>query len=91
MRFPPEFLLGISKAANSPRKEHMSMSIIIQKPYIHLEKELRRAFEGEEDVKIIVDRRQGERRQNQQAIESERRQAGRRLSKEKLIEVLISP
>ena len=33
------------------------MSIIIQRPYSHLGKELRSVFKGEKDVKIIVDRR----------------------------------
>jgi len=82
MKLPPEFLLGISKAANSSETPPMSMSII---------KELHLAFEGEEDVRIILDRRQGERRQCKQAIKSERRQTGRRHSKEKLVEVIISP
>ena len=49
------------------------MSIIIQRPYSHLEKELRSVFKGEKDVKIIVDRRFDERRTTQQAVEVERR------------------
>jgi hypothetical protein len=53
-------------------------SIIIRRPYAHLKEELRRAFEGQEDVKVIVDKRNGERRTSQQPVAMECRQADRR-------------
>ncbi len=90
MNFPPKFLLRIAKAVPPPEEGAGIMSIIIRQPYAHLEKELRRAFKGEKDVKVIVDRRDGERRTTQQAVEIERRRADRRHPNEELVEVVIS-
>ena len=86
----PEFLLRIAKATSSLEGGAGVMSIIIRQPYAFLEKELRSAFEGQEDVKVIVDRRYRERRTRTQAVESERRHADRRGPKEELVEVLLS-
>ena len=66
------------------------MSIIIHRPYALLEEELNRAFKGQEDVKVIVDKRNGERRASRQLVELDRRRAGRRIPKEELVEVVIS-
>jgi len=82
--------LKIVKAVPTPEEEAGIMSIIIQRPYSHLEKELRRVFKGEKDVKVIVDRRYGERQPTQQTVEIERRQADRRHLNEELVEVVIS-
>lgn len=61
----PRFLLRIARATNPPEGGAGMMSIIIRRPYAHLKEELCRAFEGQEDVKVIVDRRYGERRTSQ--------------------------
>jgi hypothetical protein len=90
MSFLPKFLLKIVKALPSSEEGAGIMSVIIQRPYSHLEKELRSVFKGERDVKIIVDRRFGERRKSRQAVEVERRHADQRQPKEELIEVVIS-
>lgn len=90
MRLSPEFLLKITKTANSSEKGSKTMHIIAYQPYIHLEKELQRAFKGQEDVKVTVDRRYGERRTGQKKVELDRRKSDRRQSKEKLLEVVIS-
>lgn len=74
----PRFLLRIARATNPPERGTGMMSIIIRRPYAHLEQELCRAFEGQEDVKVIVDRRYDERRTSQQPVAMERRQADRR-------------
>jgi len=90
MSFLPKFLLKIVKAVPTPEEEAGIMSIIIQRPYSQLEKELSSVFKGEKDVKIIVDRRFGERRMTQQAVEVERRHADQRQPKEELIKAVIS-
>jgi len=90
MSFLPDFLLRIAKTVPTPEEGAGIMSIIIRRPYDHLEKELCRAFKGEEDVKVIVDRRYVERRTTQQAVEIERRRADRRHPNEELVEVVIS-
>ena len=63
--------------------------IVIRQPYAHLEDEVRRAFAGREDVKVVVDRRAGERRATQQQVMVDRRRADRRRAKEELVDVLI--
>lgn len=90
MSFLPEFIMRIAKGAHLSGGGSGITSIIIRKPYAHLEKELRSAFKGQEDIKIILDRRYEERRKRRQAVAVERRKAGRRGPKEELIEVIIS-
>ncbi len=90
MNSPPDFKLKIAKEVHSPEEGPGITSIIIRQPYAHLEKELSSAFKGEEDVKVIVDGRYVERRKSRQAVEIERRRAGRRRPKEELVEVVIS-
>ena len=86
----PGFLMRIAKASFPPEQGVGMMSIVIRRPYAFLEKELRSTFEGQEDVKVIVDRRYGERRTSQQMVALERRCADRRRPKEELVEVVLS-
>ena len=90
MSFLPKFLLRIAKAVPPPEEGAWIMSIVIQRPYAHLEKELRSAFKGQKDVKVIVDQRYGERRTSKQAVEIDHRRADKRQPKEELIEAVIS-
>jgi len=66
------------------------MTIVIMRPYAHLEKEMHSVFRGQEDVKVILDRRCGEQRKGRQATAEERRMASRRRPKEELVEVVFS-
>jgi len=86
----PGFLIKIAKATSPPEPGAGMMSIIIRQHYAYLEKELCSTFEGQEDVKVIVDRRYGQRRTRTQTVELERRDADRRRPKEELVEVLLS-
>ena len=87
----PEFTMRIAKKANlSEERSGINSIIVIRRPYAHLEKELRTAFKGQKDVKVILDKRYGERRKRQRAVGAERRKADRRRPKEDLIEVLFS-
>jgi hypothetical protein len=65
------------------------MLLIVRRPYAHLEDQLRRAFEGRDDVVVIHDRRRGARRRSAGAAREERRQAERRSSQEDVLEVVI--
>ena len=89
MKFLVDFIMKIAKSTPSSEENPGITSIIIRQPYAHLEKELRRAFNREEDVKVIVDRRYGERRKRLQAVEIERREVDKRRPKEELVEVVI--
>ncbi len=66
------------------------MTIVVMRSYTRLEKELRSGFKGQEDVKVILDKRYGERRKRLQDIAVEHRKDDRRRLKEELIEVAIS-
>ncbi|MFQ5520187.1 MAG: hypothetical protein ACE5FK_02215 [Candidatus Methylomirabilia bacterium] len=65
------------------------MVIVVRQSYAYLEEELRKVFDEQADVRVIVDRRHGERRASRQPVAAERRQADRRRSKEVLVEVAI--
>ena len=86
----PGFLLSISKASPPLHQGIGTMTIIVQRPYAHLEKELRTTFQGQEGVNVIVDRRHEERRLAEQPVAVERRRADRRTEGEELIRVLLS-
>ncbi len=82
--------MRIAKKAHLSEEEVGIMTIVVHPAYTHLERELRRAFKGQEDVKIILDRRQGERRKNTKAVGADRRKADRRHLKEEIVEVVVS-
>ena len=86
----PGFLIRIAKPSSPPEQGSVMMSIVIRRPYAFLEKELRSTFEGQEDVKVIVDRRYRERRKNKQPVGAERRCADRRGAKRELVELVLS-
>lgn len=89
MEFLPRFLLRILRANPRPGGSRVMVYILIPQPYAYLEEELRRAFQGQENVKVIVDRRYGGRRTSRQVVAAERRGADRRKPKEELAEVVI--
>ena len=86
----PGLQLKIGKATVQPEQGAGTISMIIQRPYTRLKKQLRRAaFEWQEDVNIIVDRRYRERRASEELFAAERRRADRRRLKEQLVEVIL--
>jgi len=90
MSYLPKFRLKISKSAHLSEGEPGITSIIIMRPYAHLERELRNTFKEEDDVKVILDKRYEERRKKEQAVATEHRKTSRRRPKEELVEVVIS-
>jgi hypothetical protein len=90
MNFLPGLVLKIGKATVPPEQGIGTMSIIIQRRYVHLEEEMLGVFGEQEDVNLIVDRRYGERRASQQHFAVERRCADQRTSKEPVVEVVLS-
>jgi hypothetical protein len=84
-----DFLLSVAKAAVPPEKHPGSMCIISKRPYTHLENELRRTFDRQADVKMVVDRRYGGRLVSQQPVSEDRRRGDRRKKKEPLAEAVI--
>lgn len=81
-------LLRIFKSGSS--KEVGQMTIIVQKPYDTLLKELQKTFMNQEDVNIAMDRRYGQRRTTKKLVTNDRRVTDRRKTKQLLVEVVIS-
>jgi len=82
--------MRIAKKDSLPEESAGMMTVVVMRPYAHLEKELRSVFKGQEDVKVISDKRYGERRKRLQAVTKECRKDDRRRPKEELVEVAIS-
>ncbi len=82
--------MRIAKKDSLPEESAGMMTVVVMRPYARLEKEIRSAFKGQEDVKVILDKRNGERRKRLQDIAVERRKDDRRRPKEELAEVAIS-
>ena len=95
--FVMSFVTTLTTAAQSEGPVHSEgnpgnpgkVYIILPRPRAYLEGLMAKAFEGHEDVAIVVDRRYGERRTRQQPVAVERRRMERRRSKEEVIEVVI--
>jgi len=68
---------------------HERVSIIVPATHTHLLDLLAKAFEGREDVEVIVDRRRGDRRAQERPVAVERRRAERRRPKGEAIEFVI--
>jgi len=86
----PGILVSILRGNPGPGQGRGTMYIIIKQPHAYLQETLRRAFEGQENVQVIVDRRYRERRTTTGSVAVERRQADRRSSREHLVEVIIT-
>ena len=84
------FLLKILKSAPISKEEAGQMNIIVRRPYDYLATDLLRVFNGQEDVKVKVDSRYGQRRTKKEPFSDERRRDDRRRKKETLVEVVIS-
>jgi len=86
----PGILVSILRANPGPGHGLGTMYVIIAQTHAYLEGTIRTAFEGQENVRIMVDRRHGERRATSESVPFERRQADRRRSRENLVEVVVT-
>lgn len=89
MEFVATFLLSVLSATGESPPGRRKIYIVVRRPYAYLEEGLRRAFEAQEDVKVIVDRRYDERRTSTHPAPVERRRAHRRHGKEEPLEIVI--
>ena len=69
--------------------DHERITIVVPRAHAYLVDLLAKAFAQRRDVEIIVDRRHGARRVQQQAVAVERRRTERRRPKETVIEVVL--
>jgi len=78
---------ALTGGENSPGDPHR-VHIVVPRSHAYLADLLAKAFEGRGDVEVIVDRRRGDRRMQQQPVTVERRRADRRRPKDATIEVV---
>lgn len=86
----PIFLLKFFEAVPRRQEGRGMMYIIIRPPFDFLEYGFRRAFEGQENIRVVLDRRSAQRRTGRQPIAVERRRTDQRMPKEEIGEVVIS-
>ena len=91
MAVGPDFLLRVLSATPQSYLTGGTTYVIVRRPYAYLAEELRLALQGREDVKVLVDRRQGERRARNRRFAVDRRRSDRRGTKEELLEVVVVP
>lgn len=85
----PDFLVVISKNVKSPQKSAEEMFIVIQRAFAQLQEELDKAFTGQSEVQVIVDKRYVDRRVTARPVQIEHRRTDRRSLKQKMVDVLI--
>ena len=83
------FILKILKSTATKRSQTGQMLIFVHRPFASLISDLTRTFKGKEDVKIAIDRRNGDRRQQKHSVELDRRQSDRRKPRAQLLEVVF--
>ena len=90
MSFQIRFLLSIDKAFRSVEQGPEVFSVVIQRPFSHLEEEFRNMFDDHSDVRVIMVNRDGDRRVKQRTVDQDRRRADRRRPQEEMLEVVMS-
>ena len=84
------FLLQILSVTRGLDPSDATMVMIIGRPHAYLEDVLQQALSGNENFKIVVDRRHGERRAGRRPVAFERRRADRRRVTEPLAQVVVT-
>jgi hypothetical protein len=86
----PSLVMSIARPAIQVEREQAEKMLIIVKSHYHpLLKEIDKVFSGQRGVRILVDRRMGERRKAEQPVSSERRISDRRKHEEELLKVIL--
>lgn len=83
------FIFKILKSTATHTSQTGQMLIFVNRPFASLISDLSRTFKGKDDVKIAIDRRNGERRLKNFPVESNRRHFDRRKPRAPLLEVIF--
>jgi hypothetical protein len=90
MKTTPSFILSIARPPDQDVPERPeSMLIVVRRRYDNLLRELNEVFSGQQGVRILVDRRQGQRRRVEHPVSLDRRKADRRKHQEELLKVIL--
>lgn len=68
----------------------MTSYVIIRREFSYLEPLIRSLFEEAEDVKVLIDRRTGDRREDTPPEEGDRRRPGNRRASTPMLDILIT-
>ncbi len=98
MKLPSSYVQKTSRANGQLREDETGngkMLLVLRRRYAYLHKTLEEAFRGQEDVEVLVDRREGKhswgkRRKGGSPVLSECHQMDRRKRKEEVLEVILS-
>ena len=77
------FLLQIQKNRMAVRGSSDEMNILVRRPHSYMADELRKLYEDQDQVNIIVDRRYGDRRQKLKPVNNDCRSVERRSAAER--------
>ena len=90
MTTPSKLLLKITKNFQPHEERDGITYVVVKRAYGHLLREMERVFEKEQNVRVILEGRNGDRRKSLAAIGEDRRHRDRRGRREEMIEIILS-
>lgn len=82
--------LRITKAEKKETGGPSTNLIVVSRPFSQLKSRLKRTFADKENYKVIVDRRNGDRRKRDTSVDADRRTPSpRRMRKAEIVEVIM--
>ena len=90
MAYSNKLALRVTKAERKETGASARNLIVVSKPFSQLKRQLKRTFADKEDYKVIVDRRNGDRRKRENTVDTDRRTPfQRRMRKAEIVEVIM--
>ena len=83
-------MFSVLKSESVSENDFMRIIVILERPYAFLRGQLKKAFESQSDVMIVVDRRYVERRHKKDLFSQEHRHGDRRRSQDQIGKAVIS-
>jgi hypothetical protein len=83
------FVMNFFKMAASSGMHIGKTCVVVRQPYMHLKKDLEKVFEGQTDVKVVVDMRTEDRRRGDTPVAQDRRLSDRRKEKPEMVQAVV--
>ncbi len=90
MTTPSGILLKVTKSFSPQEGTDGITYVVVKRPFAHLFREMERIFEKEQNVRVVLDGRNGDRRKRAGSAASERRRKNRRSKREAMVEIILS-
>lgn len=87
---PSGLIMKVTKSFNPQPGAGDITYVVVRRPFGHLFKEMERIFEKEQNVRVILDARNGDRRKQPKAVARDRRRKNRRAPREEMVEIIVS-